>query len=160
MPRFATYVPTDEAHFHSVAHHADPLVKDAAFIFPSLPCPRCQTPSPKRHPASRRVFDYGDEVRGRPVQIHVRQSKHFCPQCRKHFFPDTADLAPPRAHYTQRVILHAIRLVVEDNLPYRTASWNLWRDHAVFVPFATIQNWVEAAGKKSRGPRPPAHVPG
>jgi hypothetical protein len=24
----------------------------------------------------------------------------------------------------------------------------LWRDHRVFVPFATIQNWVEAGGKK------------
>src|SRR5262249_26073429 len=41
-------------------------------------------------------------------------------------------------------------LVVEDGLPYRTASWHLWRDHRVFVPFATIENWVEAAGKKSR----------
>ena len=45
----------------------------------------------------------------------------------------------------------AIRLVAEDNLPYRTASWHLWRDHRVFVPFATIQNWVEAAGEKSGG---------
>src|SRR5712691_4749111 len=26
----------------------------------------------------------------------------------------------------------------------------LWRDHRVFVPCATIQNWVEAGGKKRR----------
>ena len=39
--------------------------------------------------------------------------------------------------------------VVEDGLPYQTASWHLWRDHRVFVPFATIQNWVEARGKKA-----------
>jgi hypothetical protein len=38
--------------------------------------------------------------------------------------------------------------VVEDGLPYQAASWHLWRDHRVFVPFATIQNWVEARGKK------------
>ena len=38
---------------------------------------------------------------------------------------------------------------VEDGLPYRSASWHMWRDHRVFVPFATIQNWVEATGKKS-----------
>jgi hypothetical protein len=31
-------------------------------------------------------------------------------------------------------------------LPYHAASWHLWRDHRVFVPFATIQNWVEAGG--------------
>jgi hypothetical protein len=44
----------------------------------------------------------------------------------------------------------AIRSVVEDGLPYRAASWRLWRDHSVFVPFATIQNWVEAGGKRAR----------
>ena len=46
---------------------------------------------------------------------------------------------------------HAVRLVVEDGLPYRPASWHLWRDHRVFVPFATIQNWVEAGGEKGAG---------
>jgi hypothetical protein len=39
----------------------------------------------------------------------------------------------------------------EDGLPYRSASWHLWRDHRVFVPYATIQNWVEAAGEKKSG---------
>ena len=57
------------------------------------------------------------------------------------------DLADPGSHYTRRVIDTAVRLVVEDGLPYRTASWSLWRDHRVFVPFATIQNWVEAGEK-------------
>jgi len=52
--------------------------------------------------------------------------------------------------YTHRAVALAVRLVVEDGLPYRAASWHLWRDHRVFVPFATIRNWVEAGGKKSR----------
>jgi hypothetical protein len=47
------------------------------------------------------------------------------------------------------VVHLAVRLVVEDGLPYRPASWHLWRDHRVFVPWATIQNWVEATGEKS-----------
>ena len=38
-------------------------------------------------------------------------------------------------------------------MPYRMASWHLWRDHRVFVPWATIQNWVEAAGEKKPGRR-------
>ncbi len=59
------------------------------------------------------------------------------------------DLASPGSHYTRRVVSLAVRLVVEDGLPYRSASWHLWRDHRVFVPFATVQNWVEAGGKKS-----------
>ena len=65
-----------------------------------------------------------------------------------HANADLSDLAPPGSHYTHRVIDLAVRLVVEDVLPYRPASWHLWRDHRVFVPFATIQNWVEAGGKK------------
>ncbi len=39
-------------------------------------------------------------------------------------------------------------LAVEDGLPYQAASWHLCGDLRVFVPFATIQNWVEARGKK------------
>jgi hypothetical protein len=58
------------------------------------------------------------------------------------------DLAVPKCHYTRRVVALAVRLVVEDGLPYRAASWHLWRDHRVFVPFATVQNWVEAGGEK------------
>ena len=87
---------------------------------------------------------------GRPLDLSVRYSKHRCPSCRHCFGADLSDLAPPGSHYTHRVITVAVRSVVEDGLPYRTASWHLWRDHRVFVPYATIQNWVEAAGKKSR----------
>jgi len=61
---------------------------------------------------------------------------------------DLSDLAAPGARYTHRVVAAAVRAVVEDGLPYRLACWRLWRDHRVFVPWATIQNWVEAAGEK------------
>jgi len=54
----------------------------------------------------------------------------------------------PKAHYTHRVVSLAVRLVIEDRLPSQAASWHLGREHRVFVPFATIQNWVEAGGKK------------
>ena len=73
------------------------------------------------------------------------------PKWRKYGNADLSDLAPPGSHYTHRVIDLAVRLVVEDGLPYRPARWHLWRDHRVFVPFATIQNWVEAGGKKGAG---------
>jgi hypothetical protein len=60
-------------------------------------------------------------------------------------------LAPPTSADTHRVIDIAVRLVGEDGVPYRPASWHLWRDRRVFVPFATMQHWVEAGGKKGRG---------
>jgi hypothetical protein len=100
----------------------------------------------------RTLHDLGDLRAGRPVDLVVTYSSHYCSNCRRYFNVDLSDLAWPGSHYTRRVIELAVRLVVEDGLPYRPASWHLWRDHRVFVPFATIQNWVEAGGKK--GPAP------
>jgi hypothetical protein len=96
------------------------------------------------------LHDVGSLRRDRPRQLRVVYSKHRCRPCGLRFSADLSDLAPPGSHYTCRVISLAVRLVAEDGLPYRTASWHLWRDHRVFVPFATLQNWVEAAGEKSR----------
>jgi hypothetical protein len=82
------------------------------------------------------------------VDVQVHYSKHRCEACQIYFNADMSDLAAPGSSYTRRVVDTAVRVVVEDGLPYREASWHLWRDHRVFVPFATIQNWVEAAGEK------------
>ena len=95
------------------------------------------------------LHDVGDLVSGRPHDIHLTYSVHYCTKCRKYFNADMADLALPKSHYTHRVVALAVRVVVEDGLPYQVASWHLWRDHRVFVPWATIQNWVEAGGKKA-----------
>jgi hypothetical protein len=94
------------------------------------------------------LHDVGDLVGGRPRDIHLEYSQHRCTKCRKSFNADMSDYAWPKAHYTHRVVAVAVRLVIEDGLPYQAASWHLWRDHRVFVPFATIQNWVEAGGEK------------
>jgi hypothetical protein len=104
-----------------------------------------------RHQVGRRkLHDLSTLQSGRPLDLLVVYSKHRCPRCGRNFSADLSDLAPPGGHYTNRVIDVAVRVVVEDGLPYRIASWHLWRDHRVFVPYATIQNWVEAAGKKGR----------
>jgi transposase-like protein len=81
-------------------------------------------------------------------------SQHYGTRCRKYFNADMTDLAAPGSHYTKRVVDTAVRLVIEDGLPYRTASWSLWRDHRVFVPYATIQNWVEDGGEKGTAADP------
>src|SRR5262249_15694449 len=71
----------------------------------------------------------------------------YARRCRKYFNAAASELADPGSHYPRRVVDTAVRLVVEDGLPYRSAAWALWRDHRVFVPYATIQNWVEAGGE-------------
>jgi hypothetical protein len=115
---------------------------------PHRPCPRCQKPAARDRVFTRSLHDVGDLVSGRPQELHITYSQHYCKECRKYFNTDLTDVAPRASHYTHRVIGLALRVVVEDGLPYRSASWQLWRDHRVFVPFATIQNWVEAGGKK------------
>jgi len=111
-------------------------------------CPLCGRSAYRNRLFQRRLHDIGDLVSGRPHTILLTYSQHYCSACHKYFNADTTDLAPPGGHYTHRAMGLAIRSVVEDGLPYRAASWRLWRDHRVFVPFATIQNWVEAGGEK------------
>ena len=112
------------------------------------PCPRCSHLASRHKSGQRTLHDLGDVCTGHPVDLLVAYSSHYCHRCKKYFNIDLTDLAPPGAHYTHRVIDLAVRVVSEDGLPYRPASWHLWRDHRVFVPFATLQNWVEAGGKK------------
>ena len=125
-----------------------PKVVPRSRSFRHRPCPRCASSGYRDRTRLRVLHDVGDLVSGRPKDIHLVYSVHRCSYCRKSFNADSSDYALPKAHYTHRVVSLAVRLVVEDGLPYQAASWHLWRDHRVFVPFATIQNWVEAGGKK------------
>lgn len=121
--------------------------------YPRRPCPECGRSCYRNRTVERTLHDVGDLVSQRPRELHLTYSQHYCCKCNRYFNVDTSDLAPPKSHYTHRVIVLAVRLVVEDGLPYRSASWQLWRDHRVFVPYATIQNWVEGGGKKGGGAR-------
>ena len=116
-------------------------------------CPGCGRSAYRVRTVVRHLHDVGDPLSGRPRAIELTYSQHHCLGCGAYFNADMEDLALPKSHYTHRVVHTAVRLVVEDGLPYRSACWHLWRDHRVFVPFATIQNWVEAGGKKGRRTR-------
>lgn len=129
-----------------------PRIIERSRNYSSRVCPECGHRAYRLRTAKRTLHDLGDPLSGRPRDLHVTYSQHRCRHCNHHFNADMLDLAVPNGHYTHRVVATAVRIVVEDGLPYRSASWHLWRDHRVFVPFATIQNWVEAAGEKSRTP--------
>ncbi len=112
------------------------------------PCPRCQHSAYRDSLGRRTLHDLGDPLTRRPRDLVVLHSRHSCSKCRRSFNAAMTDLADPGSHYTRRVVDTALRPVVEDGRPYRAAGWALWRDHRVFVPYATIQNWVEAGGEK------------
>ena len=124
-------------------------IKRHSRTYKKRPCPYCGHSSYRDKVFTRKLHDLGDLAASRPIDLWVSYSQHCCSKCKKYFNADLSELADPGCHYTRRVVHLAVRLVVEDGLPYRPASWHLWRDHRVFVPWATIQNWVEATGKKS-----------
>ena len=113
-------------------------------------CPICGKGRYRDSKGRRFLHDLGDSRSGRPHDIELAYSKHRCEPDKIYFNADMSDLAPAGSCYTRRVISLALRLVIEDGLPLRSASWHLWRDHRVYVPFGTVQNWVEGAGKKRR----------
>ena len=144
------YVPDETEGIVRVEDLPKAKVSERSRNYKHRTCPECGRSAYRLRTVVRRLHDLGDLVSGRPREIQITYSQHRCLGCGGYFNADMEDLAPPKSHYTHRVIQTAVRLVVEDGLPYRLASWHLWRDHRVFVPFATVQNWVEAGGKKGR----------
>ncbi len=132
----------------------EPQVIERSRNYKRCRCPECDCRAYRLRTCERTLHDLGDPLSGRPRDLHVTYSQHRCQDCGAYFNAAMDDLALPKSHYTHRVVQTAVRLVVEDGLPYRAASGHLWRDHRVFVPFATIQNWVEAGGEKGGAPRP------
>ena len=153
MPGPGAYVPDVTGGVTRVEDLPEPQIIERSRNYRRRRCPQCGHGASRLRSVVRTLHDLGDPLTGRPRNICLTYSQHRCSQCNAYFQADTDDLALPRSHYTHRTVATAVRLVVEDGLPYRIASWHLWRDHRVFVPFATIQNWVEAAGEKSRRAR-------
>lgn len=145
------YLPDPTQEIERVDDLPPPVYVAESRNYAQRPCPKCGQAALRHHVKQRTLHDLGDLVSSRPREIRLSYSQHYCRVCRKYFSVDTMDLAPPQGQYTYRVMAVAVRTVVEDGMPYREASWRLWRDHRVFVPFATIQNWVEAGGKKGSG---------
>ena len=144
MPGPGEYRPDPSPGHHphrGLAQAQDPAAR--AEITARRPCPRCGQGASRDRRVRRTLHDLGNPLTGRPRELIVISSQHYCTRCRRSLNADMTDLAAPGSHSTKRVVDTAVRLVIEDSFHYRTASWSLWRDHRVFVPYATIQNWVE-----------------
>ena len=59
-------------------------------------------------------------------------------------------LAAPGSHYTKRVVEHGRSLGHRGRLTVSHRQLEPLADHRVFVPSATIQNWVEDGGEKAQ----------
>ncbi len=68
------------------------------------PCPRCGHGAYRDRIARRILHDLGNPFTGRPRDIVLLRSQHYCRRCRKYFNADSSDLADPGSHYTRRVV--------------------------------------------------------
>jgi hypothetical protein len=154
VPGPGEYLPDPTEGITRIEDLPQPKVRCQSRNYRRRPCPHCGHSSYRDRLARRTLHDLGNPLTGRPRDIVLISSQHYRSRCRRYFNADMTDLADPGSHYTRRVVEAAVRLVIEDGLPYRAASWSLWRQHRVFVPYATIQNWVEAGGEKGGAAQP------
>ena len=144
------YVPDITEGITRVEDLPKPRSKRSSRNWPARRCPRCRHRAGRYAVGSRTLHDLGDARADRPVDLVVTFSRHRCLRCGCCFACNLSDLALPYCRYTRRVQQRAVQLVVEDGLPRTRPQVGIcWRDHRVFVPWATIQNWVEAAGEKN-----------
>lgn len=133
------YVPDPTEEITDPKDLPQPKIKVVSRVRKKCRCPFCQRPATRHGICTRTIHHLGHLASGRPVEIRLKYSTHYCCKCKKYFTIDTSDLVAPKTEYTRAVIDLAVRLIVEDRLPLRTASWHLWRDHRVFVPFSTLE---------------------
>jgi hypothetical protein len=125
MPGPGEYLPDVTEGTTRVEDLPKPRIIQRSRDFRGQPCPQCEHSSYRHRRAKRVLHDLGDLVSGRPHDIHLTYSVHHCTQCDIYFNSDMSDMALPKSHYTYRVVALAVRLVVEDGLPYQAASWHL-----------------------------------
>lgn len=101
-------------------------------------CPLCHRPATKHDIRTRTLHHLGDPASGRPVEIQLTYAYYYCCKCRKSFKIDTTGIAAPYADYTHDVMKLAVRLVVEDTIALREASWILWREDLPSRRFRTF----------------------
>ena len=62
------------------------------------PCPHCGHSSYPERTARRTLHDLGDTLTGRPRDIAVLYSQHYCTLCRKYFNANMSALADSGSH--------------------------------------------------------------
>src|SRR5271163_1246613 len=112
------YVPDTTEGITRIEDLPPPLVLRRSRNYRRRRCPQCGHAAYRNGLGRRALHDLSSLRTGRPLVLSVCYSKHRCPSCRHCFGADLSDLAPHGSHYTHRVITVAVRLAVEDSLPY------------------------------------------
>lgn len=74
-----------------------PRVVQQSRNFTHRPCPRCGKSCYRDRVFTRALHDVGDLISGRPREIALTYSQHYCCKCRKYFNADASALAPSKS---------------------------------------------------------------
>ena len=119
MPGPGEYRPDPSQDITRIEDLPKPKIRCQSRNYRRRPCPRCGQSAYRDRRVRRTLHDLGNPLTGRPRELIVIYSQHCCTRCRKYFNADMTDLAAPGSHSTKRVVDTAVRLVIEDGLPYR-----------------------------------------
>ena len=119
MPGPGEYRPDPSQGITRIEDLPKPKIRCQSRNYRRRPCPRCGQSAYRDRRVRRTLHDLGNPLTGRPRELIVIYSQHCCTRCRKYFNADMTDLAAPGSHSTKRVVDTAVRLVIEDGLPYR-----------------------------------------
>src|SRR3954452_23122220 len=115
------YVPDVTEGIPRVEDLPKPRIERRSRNYPARRCRRCGRRAGRYAVASRTLHELGDPRAGRPVDLVLCYSKRRCSRRGRCSSAALSDLALPKCLYTRRVQRMAVRLVVEDGLPYQAA---------------------------------------
>lgn len=116
MPGPGEYRPDPSEGITRIEDLPKPKIRCQSRNYRRRPCPRCGQSAYRDRRVRRTLHDLGNPLTGRPRDLILIYSQHYCTRCRKYFNADMTDLAAPGGHYTRRVVDTAVHLVIEDGL--------------------------------------------
>ena len=104
MPGPGEYRPDPSQGITRIEDLPKPKVRCQSRNYRRRPCPRCGQTAYRDRRVRRTLHDLGNPLTGRPRELIVIYSQHYCTRCRKYFNADMTDLAAPGSHYTNALL--------------------------------------------------------
>ena len=100
MPGPGEYRPDPSQGITRIEDLPKPKIRCQSRNYRRRPCPRCGQSAYRDGGVRRTLHDLGNPLTGRPRELIVIYSQHYCSRCRKYFNADLSDLTLPNSHYT------------------------------------------------------------
>jgi len=106
MPGPGEYRPDPSEGITRIEDLPKPKIRCQSRNYRRRPCPRCGQSAYRDRRVRRTLHDLGNPLTGRPRDLILIYSQHYCTRCRKYFNADVTDLAAPGSHSTKARCRH------------------------------------------------------